>query len=242
VRFASATLILLATAAQAGTLDDMSLRSNVESSIRGNAQTAMLHLKVDVVDAVVTPSGRVRNLNQADDVVELASRIKGVKDVIRTQLLLEFEGPADALIAALIARQVLAIPKFAATDMRVNVVAGVVTLEGTLKNASWRTELRRLCGAIEGVTEVVDRLETPDTPDDRIQKVLDSVFGPRVKPPFPGRVNAQVLAGTVTLEGRVPRLSDRRAAARAAWGINGVRTVDNRLELGSGTSIEVIRP
>jgi osmotically-inducible protein OsmY len=234
--------MMLATAASAGTLDDMSLRSNVESSIRGNAQTAMLHLKVDVVDAVVTPSGRVRDLNQADDVVELASRIKGVKDVVRTQLKLEYEGPADALIAALIARQVLAIPKFASTDMRVSVSAGVVTLEGTLKNAAWRTELRRLCGAIEGVTDVVDRLLTPDTPDDRIQKVLDSAFGPRVKPPFPGRVNAQVAQGTVTLEGRVPRLGDRRAAVRVAWGINGVRSVDDRLELGSGTSIEVIRP
>jgi hypothetical protein len=51
----------------------MSLRRNVESSIRGNAQTAMLHLKIDVVDAVVTPSGRVRDFNQVDDVVQLAS-------------------------------------------------------------------------------------------------------------------------------------------------------------------------
>jgi osmotically-inducible protein OsmY len=126
--------------------------------------------------------------------------------------------------------------------MTVTVSAGVVTLEGLLKNAAWRTELRRLCGAVEGVTGFVDHLETPETPDDRIQKVLDGIFGPRVIPPFPGRIQARVTAGAVTLEGRVPRLCDRDAAIRAAWGINGVRSIDARLELGSGTSIEVVRP
>jgi osmotically-inducible protein OsmY len=235
-------LLAIATFARAGTLDDMDLRSNVESSIRGTAQTAMLHLKIDVTDGVVKVAGVVRDLNQADDVVQLATRIKGVKDVDRSQLRLEFQGPPDAQIAALVDRQVLRIPKFAASSMQVAVDAGVVTLSGSIKNAAWRRELRQLCGAIEGVVDVVDRLGTPDTPDEKIQRVLDGTFGPRVLPPFPGKVKAMAKDGTVTLEGRVPRLYDRRTAEQHAWGINGVRRVDNRLELGSGTHIEVIRP
>jgi osmotically-inducible protein OsmY len=235
-------VLAIATWARAGTLDDMSLRSNVESSIRGTAQTAMLHLKVDVDAGVVKLAGVIRDLNQSDEVVELASRIKGVKDVDRSQLRLEFQGPPDDQIAAQVDRQVLRIPKFAATSMQVAVDAGRVTLSGSIKNAAWRRELRHLCGAIEGVVDVDLRLETPATPDDKIQRVLDGIFGPRVKPPFPGKVKAVVVDGTVTLEGRVPRLFDRQTAERNAWGINGVRRVDNRLELGSGTSIEVIRP
>jgi osmotically-inducible protein OsmY len=235
-------LFLVAGVARAGALDDMDTRSNVEASIRGNAATANLHLKIDVVDGVVLPQGLVRNLNQSDDVVRLAARIKGVREVDRSGLRLEFAGPADDQIAQIIARQVLAVPKFASTSPRVSVEGGVVTLTGKLKNASWREELRDLCGAIDGVIDVVDRLETPETPDERIQRVLDATFSPRAAPPFPGRVQAEAAAGTVTLSGRVPRLYDRQLAERKAWGVNGVRRVDNRLELRSGTAIEVIRP
>jgi len=235
-------LLLLAGTAEAGTLDDMTIRSNVETSIRGTAGTANLHLKIDVDDGVVKPQGPVHDLDQADEVVSLASKIKGVRDVDRSQLRLEFPGPGDEEVARRIERQVLAIPKFASTAPKASVESGVVTLTGKIKNASWRGELRTLCGAIEGVIDVVDRLETPDTPDDRIQKVLDAIFGARVKPPFPGKVEAVVKEGTVSLSGRVPRLLDRTTAEKHAWGINGVRRVDNQLELRTGTTIEVIRP
>lgn len=235
-------LLAVAATSRAGTLADMDLRSNVEASIRGSAQTAMLHLKIDVVDGVAIPEGVVRDLNQGDDVVELASKIKGIKDVDRTKLRLEFAGAGDEQLAALVSRKILEVPKYASTSPQAAVSAGVVTLTGKIKNAAWRRELRSLCGALEGVVDVVDRLETPDTPDEKIQRVLDAVFGPRANPRFPGRVKAVVTAGAVTLEGRVPRLFDRRTAERQAWGINGVRRVDNRLELGSGTKIEVIDP
>jgi len=235
-------LFAVAFLAGAGTLEDMDLRSNVEASIRGSAETANLHLKVGVVDGVVIPQGVVRNLNQADDVVELASKIKGVTAVDRSGMRLEYSGPSDEAIADGVARTIFEVPKYASSSIRVAAAAGVVTLTGTIKNAAWRTELHRICGGIDGVQGVSDLLETPETPPDRIQKALDAVFGPRVLPRFPGKVSATAEGGTVTLEGRVPRLYDRDVAGRHAWGINGVRRVDNRLELGSGTVIRVIDP
>ena len=230
------------TALRAGTLDDMELRSNVETSIRGTADTATLHLKIEVADGVVTPIGLVHDLDQADQVVRLATKIKGIKDVDRSKLKLEFAGPPDDQLATQVAREIMAVPKFAASSPRVAVAEGVVTLTGSLKNASWRGELRALCGGVQGVIDVVDELVTPDTPDDKIQKVLDGNFGPRVLPPFPGRVAAKVKDGVVPLEGRVPRLFDKRTAEERSRSINGVRRVDNRLVLGSGTTIEVIHP
>lgn len=235
-------MLLAATTGRAGTLDDMGLRSNVETSIRGTADTAMLHLKIEVKDGVVTPIGLVHDLDQADRVVLLATKIKGVKDVDRSKLQLEFAGPPDDQLASQLAREIMAVPKFAASSPRIAVAAGVVTLTGSLKNAAWRGELRTLCGAVQGVIDVVDELETPVTPDDKIQRVLDGNFGPRVLPPFPGRVDAKVKDGVVTLEGRVPRLYDKRAAEERSRSINGVRRIDNQLELGSGTTIEVIHP
>jgi osmotically-inducible protein OsmY len=46
----------------------------------------------------------------------------------------------------------------------------------------------------------------------------------------------------VTLEGHVPRLCDKQAAEFDARGINGVKSIDNRLEVRSATAIRVIHP
>lgn len=220
----------------------MELRSNVETSIRGTAQTANLHLKISVENAVAIPEGVVRDLNQADDVCDLASKVKGILGVDRSKLRPEFPASGDEEIASRVSRMLFSVPKFASSSMRVAVTDGVVTLTGAIKNAAWRGEIRRLCGGIQGVVEVVDRLETPETPDAKIQRVLESIFGVRVVPRFPGYVAAVVKDGVVTLEGHVPRLYDKQAAEFDAWGINGVRKMDNRLEVRSATAIRVINP
>jgi len=218
----------------------MELRSNVETLVRGTAQTANLHLKIQVENHVAIPEGVVRDLNQADDVAILAAKVRGITAVDRSRLRLEYPSPGDDELAGRVGRTLVALPRYDA--LKVAVKSGVVTLSGPIKNASWRGEIRKICGAIEGVAELVDRIETPATPDARIQKALNAVFGPRVVPPFPGRVHAVVKDGVVTLDGRVPRLYDKEAAEHDARGLNGVHHVDNRLELGSGTSIQVINP
>jgi len=237
-----AVFIVASIFARAGTLDDMDLRSNVESSIRGTAATASLHLKVRVERAVAIPEGIVRDLNQADEVAELAAKVKGVVDVDRSGLRLDFAAASDEALASRISRTVAELPQYASALPKVTVDRGVVTLIGTIANASWRRELRTLCGGIEGVVDVVDRLESPATPDARIQRALDRVFSPRATPRFPGTVRAAARDGVVTLEGFVPRLYDKRVAERNAWSFNGVRRVDNRLELGSANAIKVIDP
>jgi osmotically-inducible protein OsmY len=236
------TLCFSSLSTSASTLNDMELRSNVETSIRGTAQTANLHLKISVENAVAIPEGVVRDLNQADDVCDLASKVKGILGVDRSKLRPEFPASGDEEIASRVSRMLFSVPKFASSSMRVAVTDGVVTLTGAIKNAAWRGEIRRLCGGIQGVVEVVDRLETPETPDAKIQRVLESIFGVRVVPRFPGYVAAVVKDGVVTLEGHVPRLYDKQAAEFDAWGINGVRKMDNRLVVRSATAIRVINP
>ena len=228
--------------ARAGAIDDMDLRSNVEISIRGAAQTANLHLKILVEDGIAIPDGLVHDLNQADDVVDLAAKVRGITAVDRSRLRLESAARSDDELAARVDRTLFEVPKYASSSMKIAVENGVVTLTGAIKNAAWRGDIRRLCGGIGGVVDVLDRLETPETPDDRIQNALDGVFGVRVLPRFPGYVRTVSHTGVVTLDGYVPRLYDKLSAEHVARGINGVRRVDNRLELRSGTSIQVIRP
>jgi osmotically-inducible protein OsmY len=236
-------LILSCGTAAAGTLEEMELRSNVEGSIRGAAQTANLHLKIQVENGVAIPDGVVRDLNQADEVADLAAKVRGITGVDRSRLRLEFAAQGgDVQLASLVSRALSEFPKYASSSMNIAVEQGVVTLSGSIENAAWRGELRKLCGGIEGVAEVVDRLEAPETPDEKIQRALDAVFGLRVLPRFPGNVHAEVAGGVVTLEGRVPRLYDKRVAEQNARRINGVHRVDNKLELRSGTAIRVVNP
>ena len=220
----------------------MELRSNIESSIRGAAQTANLHLKIQVENGIAIPEGVVHDLNQADDVADLAAKVRGITGVDRSRLRLELAARSDDELAARVGRTLFDVPKYASSSMKIAVENGIVTLTGEIKNAAWRGDIRRLCGGIEGVVDVADRLDTPETPDDRIQTVLDSVFGVRVSKRFPGNVRAVCQAGVVTLDGGVPRLYDKQAAEHVAQGINGVHRVDNRLELRSGTAIRVINP
>ena len=232
----------IASVAAAGTLDDMDLRDNVEIAIRGNAATAGLHLKIDVDDGVAAATGRVRDFAQASDVVELASKVRGIRAVDRSGLILEHDQVPDDTVASSVVRVVVQMPKLGSSTIKVAVAGGVVTLTGTIKSAAYRKDVRHMVGGIEGVTGLVDRLASPESPDEKIQKMMDKRFSPRAQPRFPGKVRATVEHGTVTLEGTVPSLFDRNVAERDVWGINGVRQVDNRLELSGTAAVKVIRP
>lgn len=242
VRRTVLTIALATLPAHAGTLEDMDLRRNVEMAIRGSAPTANLHLKVEVVDGIVIPEGIVHDLIQADAVAESAGSIRGVRGIDRSKLRYEYESPPDEAIAGRIIRTVSEVQHLATSSIRVGVEAGVVTLEGSIARAAYRTELRKLCGAVDGVVDVVDRLVSAEAPDPAIQKSLDSVFGRRAQPPFPGKVEALVNGGAVVLSGRVPRLRDRDVAIRTAWSIDGVRLVVDDLRIEATSKVSVVRP
>ncbi len=241
-RSAFIVLILLAPrGGQAGTLEDMELRSNVEGRIRGTAATASLHLKITVENGVAVPDGTVADLNQADEVAIAASKVRGITAVDRSRL--RFEGAGDdEAIASRVTRTLYSSPQFESSTIRVDSEQGVVTLTGKITHASWRPEIRTLCGEVPGVVDVIDRLESPDVPDEKIRKVLYGIFGARAIPKFPGRVEATVTNGIVVFEGRVPYLLDKHLAERKAMEINGVREVVNHLSLDSQTSVKVVDP
>jgi len=227
-------VLLVAAAARAGTLDDMDLRSNVETGIRGTAGTATLHLKVSVNDAIASFEGRVRNLAQEDLVVDVASRVRGIRGVDRSGFVLEEGGAGNDALADAVARAILGVPELAASSIKVEANQGVVTLTGSIVSGAHRKMIRD--------ADLVDRLVTPDVPDEKIRRALELTFAPRATPRFPGRVEVEVDSGRVVLKGSVPSLYDKRVAERKTWEVNGVREVDNRVDLFSSSAIRVVHP
>ena len=235
-------VLLVAAAARAGTLDDMDLRSNVETGIRGTAGTATLHLKVSVNDAIASFEGRVRNLAQEDLVVDVASRVRGIRGVDRSGFVLEEGGAGNDALADAVARAILGVPELAASSIKVEANQGVVTLTGSIVSGAHRKMIRDVAGAIDGVADLVERLVTPAVPDEKIRRALELTFAPRATPRFPGRVEVEVDSGRVVLKGSVPSLYDKRVAERKTWEVNGVREVDNRVDLFSSSAIRVVHP
>ena len=76
---------------------------------------------------------------------------------------------------------------------------------------------------VEGVAEVVDRIDTGERDDETLLASVEALVGRRSLSRVSGVFEVRVEAGVVTLEGTVSRFSEKRRAERLVLGINGVR-------------------
>ena len=105
----------------------------------------------------------------------------------------------------------------------VSVREGVATLTGTLRDARVRFQAADAAARVEGVAEVVDRIDTGERDDETLLASVEALVGRRSLSRVSGVFEVRVEAGVVTLEGTVSRFSEKRRAERLVLGINGVR-------------------
>jgi osmotically-inducible protein OsmY len=113
--------------------------------------------------------------------------------------------------------------------IHVTVSDGRVTLTGEVE---WRYQSKvanRAVGAIAGVRQINNHLKVrpsvkPSDVSDRIRKALlrDAELDASA-------ISVTVSGGTVTLEGKVRNIAERRTAERAAWSAPGVQKVVDHL-------------
>lgn len=140
--------------------------------------------------------------------------------------------------------------KFAADDVvkayqiDVDTERKVVTLTGNVDSAAAKNQAVRLARGTEGVTNVVDKLkvtttETPSSPDTRAD-VTDAGITAAIKTKFLAdtaiaglKIDVDTKNGVVTLTGPVKTAAERAEAIRLARETTGVKTVIDRLTMGS---------
>jgi osmotically-inducible protein OsmY len=211
-------------------LSDKDVADNVEMRLAGAAELGTLTLRAAVTEGKAVLEGRVRLLSQSWHAVEVTAQVRGVR-AIDNRLEVEPAGGSDVQIATAIRRRFEDRIALASAGLKVEVEEGRARISGSVKDARLRFQARAAAAETAGVMDVEDRITSPPASDEELLHAIERLLRPGSLVTVRGEIRPSVKEGIVTLEGVVPFLANRFAAERLVLGINGVRQVENRLEV-----------
>ncbi len=224
------------------TRPDAAIARDVGDALRADRGLADDALGVDVHDGVVTLIGAVDSESERLAAGRLAGAITGVTEV-RNRTVIErrvVTVRSDAAIAEEVRARIAADARLAGSLITVAVDNGVVTLGGSVDSADAR--VAAIDDAwVEGVDSVQSgnlavrpgtQIPPPEgmrTDDEMLWQLRNALYhDPRVQL---YEIQASMEGGVATLRGVVSSVEAKRAAGEVARGIEGVRRVDNRLQV-----------
>ncbi|MEM9692462.1 MAG: BON domain-containing protein, partial [Myxococcota bacterium] len=143
--------------------------------------------------------------------------------------------PTDIDVRAAVARELSLDDAVRVDRLRVEVVQGIVTLEGETDNALARQRAATLAQHIRGVRAVNNLIETdlPEVSDPVLAEMVEFRLN-RDRATSGAEVDVDARGGLVVLTGQVESLAQRDIAERIALGTRGVHEVDNRVGIVAG--------
>ena len=192
-----------------------------DSSIPGNG------IDVESTNGIVTLQGEVPNLLAKERAVAVVETIRGVRSIVN-DLTVKPIARSDEQIRADVKASLLADPATDSYEIATQVKHGVVTLSGTVN--SWQE--KQLSGAVamgvKGVKEINNTLTVDyakDRPDSEIEADVQAALQ---RDPWIDDLllTATVQDGTVTIDGIVGSLAEKRRVRGSAW-VNGVVAVND---------------
>jgi hyperosmotically inducible periplasmic protein len=224
-------------------------------------------VRVDTTNGKVTLYGTVSSADEKARAERAAQAVKGVKEV--RDLLQVVDKPrqesaaiADDALSAAVEKRLAADPALRDSKIKVKSVnRGVVLLGGKAQTLSAHLDALEVARATPGVKRVASEIESPDAlADDEIWR--DAKSDPKkstgtaaqdawittdakvrliANSDTPAReINVDTLAGVVTLFGTVPTEAARRAAELEVEKIDGVKSVENDLQVVPEVSAGVV--
>ncbi|MET4072858.1 BON domain-containing protein [Hymenobacter sp. UYCo722] len=145
----------------------------------------------------------------------------------------KFAPKADAAIAVAVRATLHFNPRIRSAETLVQVLDGVVTLAGTVRNLRTRQEAEQDARHVVGVANVHNLLKVRPArlvPDEDIRQTVAAALA---RDPYVGHLvfGVQVHGGQALLTGRVDTRFEREQAAEVAAGATGVVGVNNQLDL-----------
>ncbi|MFW5856241.1 MAG: BON domain-containing protein [Planctomycetota bacterium] len=118
-------------------------------------------------------------------------------------------------------------------NMDISVYDGVVKLEGTADHLLAKRRAVRLAGGVRGVRSIVDMLEVHVPAGQTDAELRNAVAAALVRDPAVERdaISISAEAGRVTLAGQASSWQERRIAGAAVAGVDGVRAIENEIEV-----------
>jgi len=216
------------TLTQTRTKTDKQIQLDVLAELASDYRFEPAEVGVEVDDGVVTLTGTVSTYVKLGLAADLAAGVAGVSDVankltVAGATLRDDTKLAQAVRDAL--RWDVDVP-----EERIDSIVrdGVVTLKGTVDRWYERTSARQAVSRLTGVRSVNDHIVVaPVARGD--QEIFDDIKAALLRRLPMEDIDLSVDQGKVTLMGRVRSYGSRMDAESAAWRVNGVKAVVDRL-------------
>jgi osmotically-inducible protein OsmY len=249
-----------ATPARAATVPDAWITTKVKMALLTAEDVPATAVSVDTVDGKVTLHGTVSSADEKARAETAARGVSGVADVRNLLQVVEKPQQkameySDEQISTEVTKRLKAEPGLADSSVKVESVnGGVVLLSGDAKTLTDHLQAMEIAESTPGVKRVASEVKSPDqladdeiwhdqkapkaesegmtsaardmwiTTDVKVRLIADSET--------PGtEINVDTTDGVVTLFGSVPSAASRTAAEGIAKKVDGVKGVENHLQV-----------
>jgi hyperosmotically inducible protein len=146
----------------------------------------------------------------------------------------------DATITTKVEAKLTGDPEVSAFNVDVDTNEGVVRLSGTVEDPQARAEAEKLARDTEGVRHVINDIKVGER--DMGDRASDTTITTKIKAKYTGdpdlnpfNIGVDTKDGVVTLRGTVKSADSKEEAERIARNTDGVRRVDNMLQVEKGS-------
>ncbi len=210
---------------------DQEILSDVQDALTWDVRVNAANIDVDVVGGVVTLSGTVDTYTQKLDASQIASRIKGVVDVInnlvvRPAIIRSDQEIQDDIYGAL-RRDVLVDE----ANIVARVANGIVVLSGSIPTMAEKNAAESDAWLTPGVTDVINNIVVTPAVERMDQDIREDVVASLARDTRidMGNIDVDVTDAIVYLRGTVSDYTQKWIASDIAWWTPGVRDVINEL-------------
>jgi osmotically-inducible protein OsmY len=219
-------------------MTDLELRKNVESELNWEPSVPAAEIGVAAKDGIVTLTGRVQSYWEKLAAERAAARVSGVRAVVNElEIRLPYtsertdEDIARAAVNAL--EWTISVPS---ERIKVKVSKGWITLEGNVEWQFQKSAAEKAVRYLTGVKGVSNLIEVKPQVSKSVVKTAIEDALKRSAEVDANRIKVETDGDKVILRGTVRSWFEREEAERAAWAAPGVRSVDNRITIGTAAA------
>ena len=219
-------------------MTDSDLKKNVELELNWEPSVNATDIGVAVKDGVVALTGQVDSYWERSAAERATGRVSGVKGLANDlEIRLPYaSGRSDEDVARAALNRLdwsVTVPK---DRVKVKVSQGWLTLEGTL---DWQFQKEAAEEAVQnllGVKGATNQIQVkPQISKAEVKGAIEAALK-RNAVVDASRITVQTEGDTVILRGTVRSWIERDEAMHAAWRAPGVRSVDNRIMIGTAAA------